>query len=76
MESFIEFAAAAQGCTGESVSGQCRLAIAGMNRTPDTPYRLLWVPGTAAVLLCIAAFVLRSVGGAGVLFDVIVAFCT
>jgi hypothetical protein len=27
-------------------------------------------------LLCIAAFVLWSVGGAGVLFDVIVAFCT
>ena len=53
-----------------------RLAIAGMNRTPDTPYRLLWVPGTAAVLLCIAAFVLWGLGGAGVLSDIIVAFCT
>ena len=47
-----------------------------MNRAADTPYRLLWVAGTAAFLLCIAAFVLWSVGGAGVLFDVIVAFCT
>jgi hypothetical protein len=32
--------------------------------------------GTAAFLLCIAAFVLWGLGGAGILFDTIVAFCT
>jgi len=47
-----------------------------MNRTPDTPYRLLWVAGTAAFLLCIAAFALSGLGGAGILFDTIVALCT
>ena len=47
-----------------------------MNRTPDTPYRLLWVAGAAAFLLCIAAFLLWGLGGAGMLFDMIVAFCT
>ena len=46
-----------------------------MNRTSDAPYRLLWVAGTAAFLLCIAAFVLWGLGGAGMLFDMIVAFC-
>jgi hypothetical protein len=47
-----------------------------MNRAADTPYRLLWVAGTAAFLLCIAAFVLWGLGGAGILFDMIAAFCT
>jgi hypothetical protein len=47
-----------------------------MKRTPDMPYRLLWVAGTAAFLLWIAAFVLWGLGGPGILFDVIVAFCT
>ena len=47
-----------------------------MNRSPGTPYRMLWVTGTAAFLLCIAAFVLWGLGGAGMLFDMIVAFCT
>ena len=47
-----------------------------MNTRPDTPYRLLWLAGTAAFLLCIAAFLLWRLGGAGMLFDMIVAFCT
>jgi hypothetical protein len=47
-----------------------------MNRTPDTPYRLLWVAGTAAFLLCIAAFVLWGLSGAGILLDASVALCT
>ena len=47
-----------------------------MNRPPDTPYRLLWVAGTAAFLLCIVAFVAWGLGGAGILFDAILAFCT
>ena len=47
-----------------------------MNRTPDTTYRLLWVAGTTAFLLCIAAFVLWGLRGAGILFDTIVALCT
>ena len=40
-----------------------------MNTSPDTPYRLLWLAGTAA-------FLLWRLGGAGMLFDMIVAFCT
>jgi hypothetical protein len=47
-----------------------------MNRTPDTPYRLLWAAGTAAFLLCVAAFALWGLGGAGMLIDMIVALCT
>jgi hypothetical protein len=47
-----------------------------MNRTPDTSYRLLWVAGIAAFLLCIAAFVLWGLGGAGILLDTIEALCT
>ena len=47
-----------------------------MNLTPDTPHRLLWIAGTAALLLCIAAFLLWGLGGAGILFDAIVALCT
>lgn len=47
-----------------------------MNRSPDTPCRLLWIAGTAGLLLCIAAFVLWGLGGASILFDVVVAFCT
>jgi hypothetical protein len=47
-----------------------------VNRTPDTPYRLLWVAGTAALLLSAAAFVLWGLGGASILFDAIIAFCT
>jgi len=47
-----------------------------LNTSPDTPYRLLWLAGTAAFLLCIAAFLLWGLGGAGMLFDMIVAFCT
>jgi hypothetical protein len=47
-----------------------------MNRTPDTSYRLLWTAGTAAFLLCVAAFALWGLGGAGMLFDMIAALCT
>jgi hypothetical protein len=41
-----------------------------------TPYWLLWSTGIAALVLCIAAFVLWVVNGAGTLFDMIVALCT
>jgi hypothetical protein len=41
-----------------------------------TPYWLLWSTGIAALVLCIAAFVLWGVNGAGTLFDMIVALCT
>ena len=42
----------------------------------NTPYRLLWFAGGAAFLLCIVAFVLWGIAGAGTLFDMIVALCT
>jgi hypothetical protein len=42
----------------------------------NTPHRLLWSTGIAALVLCIAAFVLWGINGAGILFDMIVAFCT
>ena len=42
----------------------------------NTPYRLLWSTGIVALVLCIAAFVLWGVNGAGTLFDMMVAFCT
>ncbi len=46
-------------------------------RSPaNTPYRLLWSTGIVAFVLCIAAFVLWGINGAGTLFDMIVAFCT
>ena len=47
-----------------------------MSQSPNTPYRLLWVAGTAGLLLCIVAFVLWGLAGAGMLFDMIVALCT
>jgi len=42
----------------------------------DTPYRLLWSTGIVALVLCIVAFVLWGINGAGTLFDMIAAFCT
>jgi hypothetical protein len=42
----------------------------------QTPYRLLWSTGIAALLLGIAAFMLWGFNGAGTLFDMIAAFCT
>jgi hypothetical protein len=42
----------------------------------NTPYWLLWSTGIVAFVLCIVAFVLWGIGGAGTLFDMIVAFCT
>jgi hypothetical protein len=47
-----------------------------VNLTPDTPHRLLWIAGTAAFFLCVTAFVLWGLGGAGILYDIIVVFCT
>jgi hypothetical protein len=41
-----------------------------------TPYWLLWSTGIAAVVLCVAAFVLWGTNGASTLFDMIVALCT
>jgi hypothetical protein len=41
----------------------------------DTPYRLLWSTGIVALVLCIVAFVLWGINGAGTLFDMIVALC-
>ena len=42
----------------------------------STPYRLLWLTGTVAFVLCIVAFVLWGVNGASTLFDMMVALCT
>ena len=42
----------------------------------NTPYWLLWSTGIVALALCVAAFVLWGINGAGTLFDMIVAFCT
>ena len=42
----------------------------------DTPYWLLWSTGIITFVLCIAAFVLWGINGAGTLFDMIVALCT
>ena len=42
----------------------------------NTPYWLLWSVGIVALLLCVVAFLLWGVDGAGTLFDMIVAFCT
>ena len=40
------------------------------------PYRLLWSIGIVASVLCIVAFVLWGVSGAGTLFDMVVAICS
>ena len=41
-----------------------------------TPYWLLWSTGIGAVVLALVAFVLWGTGGAGTLFDMIVALCS
>jgi hypothetical protein len=49
-----------------------------MNAQPsatNTPYWLLWSTGIAALVFCIAAFLLWGLGGVSTLFDMIVAFC-
>jgi hypothetical protein len=46
------------------------------SRLADTPYRLLWFTGIVSVGLCLAAFALWGLNGAGTLFDMIAAFCT
>ena len=45
-----------------------------MNATA-TPHRLLWVTGSAALLLSIAAFLLWGSGGMGILVDMVAALC-
>jgi hypothetical protein len=42
----------------------------------NTPYWLLWSAGIVTFVLCVVAFVLWGINGAGTLFDMIVAFCT
>ena len=41
----------------------------------DTPYRLLWSSGIITLVLCVIAFLLWGISGAGTLFDMIVALC-
>jgi hypothetical protein len=41
----------------------------------DKPYWLLWPVGIIAAVLCIVAFVLWGIYGAGTLFDAMVALC-
>ncbi len=41
----------------------------------NTPYRLLWSTGIIAFVLCIVAFMLWGINGAGTLFDMMVALC-
>jgi hypothetical protein len=45
-------------------------------RSPKTPYLLLWATGVVAFVLCIVAFVLWGIAGTPILFDVIVALCS
>ena len=44
--------------------------------TTNTPYWLLLSTGIVAFVLAGVAFVLWGLGGAGAVFDMIVAFCT
>jgi hypothetical protein len=52
-----------------------RVARLVRNTGADTPYRLLWSTGITALVLCIVAFTLWGINGAGILFDMIVALC-
>jgi hypothetical protein len=45
-------------------------------RSPNTPYLLLWSTGVFAFVLCVVAFVLWGVTGPRTLFDTIVALCS
>jgi len=40
------------------------------------PYRLLWSTGIVAFVLCIVAFALWCIDGAGTLLDMMIALCT
>ncbi len=42
----------------------------------NTPYWLLWSTGIAACVLGAVAFILWGIGSAGIVLDMIVAFCT
>jgi hypothetical protein len=41
----------------------------------NTPYWLLWSTGIIAMVLCMVAFALWAINGAGTLFDMMVALC-
>jgi hypothetical protein len=41
----------------------------------NTPYWLLWSTGIIAIVLCMVAFALWAINGAGTLFDMMVALC-
>ena len=41
----------------------------------DRPSPLLWIAGVAAIALSAAAFVLWTRNGAGILLDMVLAFC-
>jgi hypothetical protein len=45
-------------------------------RSPNTPYLLLWATGVVAFVLCAVAFVLWGTAGIPILFDAIVALCS
>ena len=47
----------------------------GSAGSADPPIRLLWGVGVAAVVLAIVAFALWIRDGAGILFDMMLAFC-
>jgi hypothetical protein len=49
--------------------------LATRSSSANTPRRLLWSVGIAALVLGIVAFVLWGVNGAGTLLDMIAAFC-
>jgi hypothetical protein len=44
--------------------------------TTNTPHWLLWCTGIVALVLGLIVFVLWGIGSAGILVDMIVAFCT
>ena len=41
-----------------------------------TPYGVLWSAGVVAFVICVFAFVLWGINGAGTLLDMIAAFCS
>jgi hypothetical protein len=45
-------------------------------RSPNTPYLLLWSTGVVAFVLSMVAFVLWGVTGTRTLFDMMIALCT
>ena len=57
------------------MTGMAGAHLAGHRRRIGPSHRLLWFAGGAALCLSAAAFVLWGLDGAGILVDLIAAFC-